>query len=167
MTKNVFSCILSWSPFVVWGSFGIGARHSKLVLNLNLGIVRTLYICWCWETVSWCSIIWFAAGLFFCILSLSQDNSMHSVHRTIFLTTWEEFFAFHCTCNDIANDWVLFWQVGSKVHFLPKITIKNCYEKGMGKFIKYLPFVLLFERQSWESKIRSDRVSFHKVYHPI
>ena len=48
-----------------------------------------------------------------------EDDGMHPVHRAIFAAAREIFFAFDSTCNNIADEWILFGEVRGEIHLLP------------------------------------------------
>ena len=74
---------------------------------------------------------------------LLQDDSMHPIHRSILYTSWEELLALHCTCNNVTHKGVFLWQICSEVHLLP--------------------LELLSDTQSWETKVRSDGLTFNEI----
>lgn len=69
---------------------------------------------------------------------------MHSKDRPCFTTLRKEFFASDSTCNNVAHEWVSFWQVCCEIHFLPLVALLNS--------------------QSWKSKVRANCVCTHKVH---
>lgn len=85
---------------------------------------------------------------------------MHAVNWPFLLTTWEEFFALDCTCDDITHYRILFRQISCKIHFLPKgqKRLTNEFKKMQIFRInrdneRTLPFVFLLEGKPREAKV--------------
>ena len=68
---------------------------------------------------------------------------MHAVDRPVGVAVREELLALDSACYDVANEWVLLWQICCEVHLLP--------------------FELLANAQPRKAKVRADGLSFHEV----
>lgn len=51
---------------------------------------------------------------------LREDNCMHSENGSFFRAAGKKLFTFNCTCNYVADNWILFWKVSCEIHFFPK-----------------------------------------------
>jgi hypothetical protein len=72
-----------------------------------------------------------------------EDNSMHSVHRSVISAAREVLLALDSTRHDVANEGVFLGKVRREVHLLP-----------------LKPFS---DSESWKSKIRADSCSFNEI----
>lgn len=68
---------------------------------------------------------------------------MHSEDRTFFGLAGEKLFTSHCTCYNIANEWISFRQISRKVHLFP--------------------FIALFNAEAGETKVTTDCVGADEV----
>ena len=75
--------------------------------------------------------------------SLFENNSMHSINRTVVVASRKEFFTLDSTCNNIAHQRIFLRQIGSKIHFLP--------------------FKTFSDAQSWKAKVRANGCTLDKV----
>jgi len=72
---------------------------------------------------------------------------VHSVDRAIIVAPWEKLFTLDGTGHNIADEWIFFGKICGEVHLLPLESLPNS--------------------QSWESKIGSNSLSFHKIQKAI
>lgn len=121
MAQDILNRILSRGPFALLRGFIVLARHSKFALNClahhscsSLRLCPLLHLMWIFPIASF----WLRLGVIFG--SFSEDNCMHAVNWPFLLTTWEEFFALDCTCDDITHYRILLRQISCKIHFLPR-----------------------------------------------
>lgn len=60
--------------------------------------------------------------------TLWESDCVHAEYRTILLGVWEKLLALNCTCHNIAYYRILFGQIRGKVHLLPIINMRYCWE---------------------------------------